>query len=67
MHNRKLNIRKISGIQNREHFDIGYPKRMKWVGLVARMGEISKTLQLESLKGRDRSENVCAEGRIILK
>lgn len=43
--------------------------RMRWEGHVARKGEIKNAyeLLLESLKGRNRSENVDIDDRTILK
>jgi len=39
-----------------------------WVGHVARMGEITNTVfWLENLKGRDHSEDLDIDGRIILE
>jgi hypothetical protein len=45
------------------------PGRMRWAGHVAFMGEIGMRIKfwLESLKGRDYSEDLYVSGRIILK
>jgi hypothetical protein len=42
-------------------------KKMKWAGYVACMGEMVDTIfYLENLKGRDHSEDLGVDGRIIL-
>jgi hypothetical protein len=43
-------------------------RRMRWAGHVARMGKIINVHKMlfESLKGRDHSENLGVDGRIIL-
>jgi hypothetical protein len=43
-------------------------RRMKWVGLVAHMGEIRNTIfWLENLKGRDHLEDLSINGKIKLE
>jgi hypothetical protein len=44
-------------------------RRMGWVGHVARMGEMRNTYKIlvEILKGRDHSEDLGVDARIILK
>jgi hypothetical protein len=44
-------------------------RRMIWAGHVARMGEIRNAYKVlvENLKGRDHSEDVGIDGRIILE
>jgi hypothetical protein len=43
-------------------------KRMRWVGHAEWMEEMKNTkFWLENLKGRDRFEDLCIDGRIILE
>jgi hypothetical protein len=44
-------------------------KRMRWAGHVARVGEMRNAFKIssENLKGRDHSEDLGVDGRIILK
>jgi hypothetical protein len=41
--------------------------KIRWVGRVARMGEMRTILYLEKLKGRDHSKYLGLDRRIILK
>jgi hypothetical protein len=44
------------------------PSRMRWAGHAARMGEMRNTIfWLDSLKGKDHSENLDVHTRIILQ
>jgi hypothetical protein len=45
------------------------PRKMNWAGNVARIGEIRNAYKIwsENLKGRDHSEDLGVDGRIILE
>jgi hypothetical protein len=42
-------------------------RRMRWVGLVAHMGEMRNAFRCENLKGRELSEHLGVYMKIILK